>query len=442
MKLTSLLLSCALLATATAQAQTSNWIIDSLSVGANYASNIYYSLETGSKKVVAANNWHIGFSTSRTNAAMITNSAENGVTLYRLAADTSLFGTDLKQALDSTIVTSSFPYYNSNTTWETGAFNQGNTGGFNYGWGDYRMVDHNVYGNKIFGMIIGSDTFQIFIEKKLTAATLANSPKTIFKYANIDGTNVVTDTFEAGTADFTGQNFAYYNFMTKQSVSREPKTAEWDFLFTSYNDDDIIADSTWYKVFGLLTNKKTSVAKYVVENFAAHDTLNYQTLPLVYSDSINAIGRSWKIGTRATNDSNSYFVKAQSGNIWQVVFTAHTSGLDTANPGLVVLQKRLVYEVPDTSTSIKNIDVLNQLVIAPNPVTNGQTYLLTDASKNIDNATLSITDINGRVISQKQTQIKAGFYQMPIQVGHLNKGLYIISVAAEGWNKSTKMVIK
>jgi len=56
MRLKSLLLSGALLTTAIANAQTANWTIDTLSVGAGYATNVYYNLENSNKVLAPANN--------------------------------------------------------------------------------------------------------------------------------------------------------------------------------------------------------------------------------------------------------------------------------------------------------------------------------------------------------------------------------------------------
>jgi hypothetical protein len=48
-----------LLISQVAIAQT--WVFDSVSTGASYANDVYYSMSNGTTKTVANNNWHIAF---------------------------------------------------------------------------------------------------------------------------------------------------------------------------------------------------------------------------------------------------------------------------------------------------------------------------------------------------------------------------------------------
>lgn len=448
MKIKNLLLSGAILGTAmTGQAQ--QWTVDTLHTGTGYLNNVYYSLENGSAKESAGDNWHLGFSTARMSASILTNSADKSCKLYVLGNDTLAFGTDLTAALTTAITNDPMSLYNSNATWEVGAFNQ-NAGGtqFDYGWGEYNMNTHLVKAKAVYALITATDTFQILISSKDGLSGTTNAPVYVFKYAQLDGTAPVTKTLEAGVAAYTGQNYVYYNIETDQFLSREPKGTDWDFVFTNYNDESVVMGSSLYKVFGILLNSGTELAKYSVADFVAHDTLDQSKLSLEYIDTTNAFGyNKWKfagMNGAGAYDTVSWFVKVQSGDIWQLVYTDFVSGSAsvTVNPGMVVLQKRKVYEVPvDTTHSVNDLNVhINALVVAPNPSVNGTTNLVIDAKATINNVSVQIVDLGGRVVSATAMQIREGFNQYPVQVQNLNSGLYFIRVEGEGVYQTIKFV--
>jgi hypothetical protein len=83
-----------------AQAQSNPaWIHDTIATGAGYANNVYYSLEKGITSEADAKAWDLGFSMAKMDAGILTNSADNGILLYRLDVDTAQLGSDLTAAL-------------------------------------------------------------------------------------------------------------------------------------------------------------------------------------------------------------------------------------------------------------------------------------------------------------------------------------------------------
>lgn len=445
MKIKTLLLSGALLGAAmTGQAQ---WTIDTLHTGTGYLNNVYYSLANGSAKESPADNWHLAFSTARMSASILTNSADKSCKLYVLGNDTTVFGTNLTAALTTAIANDPMSLYNSNATWEVGAFNQ-NAGGtqFDYGWGEYNMNTHLVKAKAVYALITSTDTFQVLISSKDGLSGTPNAPVYVFKYAQLDGTAPVTKTLESGVAAYAGQNYVYYNIESDAFLSREPKGTDWDFVFTNYNDESVVMGNALYKVFGILLNSGTELSKYAVEDFVAHDTLDQSKLNLRYTDTTNAFGyNKWKFAGMSgagAYDTLSWFVKVQNGDIWQVVYTDFVSASAAVNPGMVVLQKRRVYEAPvDTSQSVNDLNMnINALVVAPNPAVNGMTHLVIDAKTTINNVMVQIVDMSGRVVSASPMQIRQGFNQYPVQVQNLNTGMYFIRVEGEGVHKTIKFV--
>lgn len=445
MKLKSLLLaSAALGATLSANAQ---WTIDTIHSGSGYKTNVYYSLANGIAGDADADNWHIGFSAVKMSASILTNSADMACKLWALDVDTTDFGTDLTTAINDAIALDSMSLYNSNYTWENGAFNQNaGSSSIDYGWGEYDANTHLVIGKTIFGLITATDTYQVYIISKDGNSTTTNAPVYAFSIARIDGTNPITHTLELGVNTYEGQNYAYYNVVTDQFLSREPKGEDWDLLFTRYNDASQISNNSWYPVFGILMNNNVEVAQISVDTLPEHDTIYNEELSLTFNDSINAFGyNKWKhadMNGAIAYDTVSWFVKVQNGDIWQVVFTDFVSGSAATNPGMVVLQKQLVYEYQDTTINIQKIETFGNVVIAPNPSNSGSTNILIDATKDINNAMIFVTDINGRIVKSFNKNITKGFHQIRLDVSSFTSGLYFINIQAEGTLQSHKLMIK
>ncbi|OJV54629.1 MAG: hypothetical protein BGO31_06580 [Bacteroidetes bacterium 43-16] len=416
-----------------ANAQT--WEHDTVITGTGYMTNVYYSLENGTAGTAAADNWHLGLSASRFSEAIITNSADKSVRIFELASDTADYGDNLTTALSTAITAHPMSLYNSNINWSKGAFNQGTAP---YGWATYDGGTHWLVGTKIFGLITGTDTLQAFIKEKQTTPAGA-SPVYVIKTAKIDGTNAQTYTINASAS--AGRNFTYMNILTGATLEREPLSADWDFLFTNYNDAAVVFQNTQYKVFGILNNDGVEVAKVDTVD-TEFDNLDYTTY--TYDTSITSIGRAWKAsGQNGTvvEDSLTYFIKVNNGDVWQIVFTAHNSGTAATDPGLAAFKKRKVFAAPvDTGTSVKNINNnIGMLTVAPNPAGNIANIVL-DAKANLGAITVSITDINGRTVQSFTKNINAGFQQLPINLNGLATGMYIIRLNGASINTATKLI--
>ncbi len=440
MKLKTLLLTGAVIGTTlSANAQ---WEVDTLHTEADYLNNVYYSLANGIAGEADADNWHLGFSIEKFSASIITNGAYNGCQLWVLDADTTDFGTDLTTALDDAFALNPTALYNSNATWEVGAFNQ-NAGSAisDYGWGEYNSTTHLITGSTIYGLVTATDTYQIFISVKNGLSSTTNAPVYIFNIAQLDGTSPITKTLEAGTTTYEGQKFAYYNIETDQFLSREPKSEDWDLLFTKYNEETMGG----YGVFGILVNSGIEVAKISVDTFPDHDTLYSEDLTLEFNDTMNVFSYNWKTTSSGGSayDTVSWFVKVQNGDIWQLVFTDFVSGLEATNPGMVALQKQLVYEAPpDTGINIAKIETFGNIAIAPNPTVSNATNILIDAVRDINNTAIFVTDINGRVVKSFNKNFTKGFHQLRLDVSNLTSGLYLINIQAEGTTQSHKLMVK
>lgn len=430
-----------------ANAQTGNWVKDTIVTQYKYQNNVYYSFEKGIAKEAAANTWHIAFSKNRLDAGILANSADNRVKVFELAGvDKDSFGTDLTLALTESIQTNPMPYYNSNTSWEIGAFNRGSVASFDYGWGSYDGNDHWVYGTRVYGIVTPTDTFQFFVSVKKTTV-VANAPVYDFNFAKIDGSNNTNKVIELGQGQFGTQNYVYYNLLNDSLFAREPDTENWDILFTNYNDSNVVFGDEWYSVFGVYNNKNVNITR--VDTAAAEiSNLDYTKYTLD-NKQINNIGRAWKqagAGGVVVFDSITYFAKVENGDIWQLQFLHHISGGDTTVPaeaGLVAFQKRKVYSVPDTNVSVNNInETITNVVLAPNPTQNGYTNIVIDSKNNIALATINIVNITGKVVATKLSQLQQGLTAIQLPVANYPAGIYFVQVQIAGEMKTQKLIIK
>lgn len=277
-----------------------------ISLGANYANDIYYSLANGVVATVDRKEWDIAFYTDSRASTILTNDG-NGIKLYVAEVKT--------EWENVSAITDAYLLYNtySDTTWQNGAFDKGKNGDmFDYGWGFYDMATHTVVGDSIHVIELADGTIKkLFIEKRDAATSSYH-----IKYANLDGSDEVTEIIN--TADHTDKNFIHYSLKNKTVVSHEPDKNTWDLMFTKYYDV-----SETYIVMGALANEGTMIAQ--VDNTTS-DNNDYQTAN--YSKVVNTIGSDWKAYDMSSHSFNLvndrvYFIKDNNGSYHKLYFTAY-----------------------------------------------------------------------------------------------------------------------
>jgi SprB repeat/HmuY protein len=279
----------------------------SLSMGAGYANDVFFSLTTGVVKEEERANWDIGFYTNPQSSSIITNGGQ-GVVLYTYpngaAADWA--------TVDTAGLATWTPMYNNvaDTTWQNGAFDRNALGHPDYGWGVYSMTSHDVYGDSIFIIKVGDNYKKLYIEAR---EAMTNS--FVFKYADLDGYNEQNVTLACG--DYIGKNFIYYSFTMNTFIDREPAKDSWDLVFTKYYDESIP-----YIVTGVLTNNDVQVAEL---HDVDTETDDYSSAE--FSKVISVIGSDWKefdMGSMSYTilDNLVYFIKDRDGDYYKIVFTS------------------------------------------------------------------------------------------------------------------------
>ncbi len=461
MKLKYTLAVGALALTTAAQAQT--WIKDTVSMGVGYANSVYYSLANGiSGAPVPDNNWHFGVQALNamadqhggvgiwTNEATKTGAVVKLYSLHKQGTVSFLTAT----AADTVGMTGTAKQlHNDTSTYAMGAFNAGATGGsnpsagINYGWGNYSSNSqggfpaHSVVGDSLYlltlnqggGMGAPATVTGTYI---VWPRALANGNQWTL-YVKDLATNTI-DTLGVSIAGATTL-FKYYNLTTKTWSDREPNKNSWDIVFSNFMD--LYGTYGLQGVTGVLSNYNIKVAQ--ADNVAPNSA-DYNNFASAYSEDIHTIGSDWKAVNMTTfkydiKANQSWFIKLTNGDIWQIYFDMFDK--DAANNQKVALQKRKVYTAPVTGIVDANQFVSN-VVVAPNPVTNGQANLLVDAKQTIRDTKIIVTDLSGRVVLQTTKTINAGFQQLRLDVSNYTSGLYMINLAGEGWNSVQKVVVR
>ncbi|MFT3885823.1 MAG: T9SS type A sorting domain-containing protein [Flavobacteriales bacterium] len=395
MRITTALFSALLFSAAQAQ----ETVTVSLTPGS--AEQLWYSLTDGTQGHTALAGWDLAFEINGgSNAAVLVNTAGQDH-VYQ-----SPYTVAQWDALDTNGLADSWvELQNSDTTWSVGALNQNLNGPFDLGWGVYNMATHVVAGDSIFVVKLSNGDW-----KKLRVDGLSSGTYT-FTYADLDGG--MEQTGSITKSNYPGKNFAYWSMTTNAAIDREPVSSSWDLLFTKYYTDLGIM---WYSVTGVLQNKGVEVAQVggVPPSEASPDGA-------VYSTDIHTIGHDWKnysfsAGAYVVSDTLTYFVKDVHSNLWKVVFTAFTS-----STGDFTFTKELVGH-----TGITEQAAAGQVVVYPNPVSNGQAQLVLDVPAT--QADVLVYDLSGKQVISTRFGGLTPLTVRSMDVSALTAGTYVLRV--------------
>lgn len=401
------------------QAQVVN---DSVQMGADYPNQVYYQLEMQTKTPVpfaGSGGWDIGFQTTLMNASII--SDENTILVYKAPnADSSQYAT-----LDTAGYASWPQLYNSDTTWDKGAFNMQAdlSNPFDFGWGIYDFNTHAVYGDSLFVVEKGNDLYKLWIRKKTAAGDY------IIRYANITSGGADID-LTIPAAAYSSKNFVYLNLENPATIDPEPVSIEWDILFTRYYTY-IPFPGVYYPVIGVFSNTGVTAAKaYPVDV----STVSYTDYTGMLSPNLSAIGWDWKVFDMYIFqyyivDSLIYFIKGKNNNIYSLRFT----GFDD-NTGTISFQ---------TENFLTSVDEMNhdisQAVVYPNP-SGTQTTIVYDAKTNAK-VDAQLFDVSGRKVMQTFFVARQGLNHETISLPALSQGIYQLVLNTGTQKLNLKVVV-
>ncbi len=384
-----------------------------------YTDEVYWSLPSGNAGSFPINGWELAFRLGLQTSSIFINSA-NGVSLYQVPnTDTSGWAT-----LDTTGITSWKELFNSDTSWEYGAFDISSTGFPDYSWGDYDFNTHIVTGDSLYIIKLNSSTFKkLWIIKK-------DFGNWTFRYANLDNSEEVTVTING--SDFPNKNFAYYSITNSQALSSEPDNTTWDLLFTRYLTL-LPPDNTPYLVTGVLTNVGVETAEAHPVDLSTVNLSNYTDS---FTSNISEIGYDWKYFDMSVNqyfveDSLCYFVKSINSDIYKIVFKSF-EGSSTGN---------ISWEQTFLLTSISPLQQqLESASIFPNPVTN-YFDLIFYARESLSNVNVEVYNVDGRRVMHTNIDAHQGFNQKQLSLPELASGVYLVNISTLNDGINLKMVV-
>ncbi len=395
-------------------AQTNSYTI---SMGPNYANQIFFSMQNGEIANVNNEDWDIAFSTDAFSSTIRINDGK-GVELYTYHLGDTSSWININNSITNNLTN---PMYNSDSDWSIGAFDVNTTTGLDYGWGVYSMVSHNIIGDSLFIIkTINGNYKKLWMESK-------SSGDYFFKYANIDGSNLVNQTVSA--SNYGSKNLIYFSLDQNTIIDREPDSNLWDITFTKYITDYPSPQGGMvpYPVTGVLSNNNIEIAKAT----GIANPMSYTDYSLhAFETDINSIGYDWKSyqGTYVIDVNRCYFVRDLSQNIWRIIF----SGFDGMSTGNIEFNTTLV-----SNTSSKNIKGVNTFEVFPNP-TNGNTNLIYDveSKENI----VEIYNMTGEKI-YTHSLLSNGLQTLELPTNYISKGIYFVIITDNKNTLSRKKLI-
>ncbi len=394
-------------------------IIDTVSLGAGYANQKWYSLQNDEQGLAPKNNWDLAFDPSGFGTSIHINSV-NGIMLWTYPqSDTSGWAT-----VDTSGISTWKAKYNSDTSWVLGAFDKGaiTSNANDVGWGIYNSITHIITGDSIFVIKLSNGSY-----KKLWIINATGTAYN-FKYADLNGSNLQTQVLNKST--YSNKNFGYFSIQNNTALDREPVvSANWDLLFTQYT----AFVPTPYTVSGVLSNKGVKVAQ--ADNVSSPSTFN-NWFAQSYNTAIDGIGYDWKAFTSSWSIAQDtvYFVKSKTGDIWKLRFTGFGGG---SNGNYIFSKEKL------STVGIKTNNELNPAAVSiyPNPTAGNNVTVLYDLEKNYNTAELSLIDITGKLITQETLNNTIGFYSHSINTQNLKPGVYVVSVKLNNSTIQQKLII-
>lgn len=406
-----------------------------IDMGAGYANQVWFSLETGLVKAEPKDNWDLAFEVPR--AAGIRINSVMGAQLWHVPFES---WNEVGEALDTTGMADNWEeQYNSLVTWDIGAFNMGMDGNnqtLDFGWGQYNFAFHQTEGSELFVLKTTNDEYkQVFIE-------LQTGDYYDIVYCDIDGSNLVETRIDK--ENLPTKNFNYFSFSTGEAIDREPNTADWHLSFGQYLGFAPFGDGTFipYALSGVQSNFGINTLELQGVDPMTVDTPEFSIE--TFTDSITAIGSDWKQFEPQTGfvipEDLVYFVadvRLDSANptMYKVYFTAF-GGSSTGKATMMV-------EGIPTSVIENGTDISGHFSIYPNIIDQGNNInLIINEFKSLESAVVSIVDITGQEVYTRNIDNINGFSNFPLNSSNLSSGMYFVNLKTNNSVVTQKLIIK
>ena len=379
------------------------------------AMDVYYDFESGSKVELDRATWDIGLTTDMRGASIIINE-NGGVELFLYSTDTADW---------STVDTAGFDFdnvYNSESTWNAGAFANQGTVHPDYGWGIYDMNRHDINGNRLFILKTKEGDFLKVVIDQM-------SPTGIYKFrtASLDGSNLEVCEYAKTTPESMGKNFALLDLDGGDFVFDNPAAREWDLLFTKYITTVMQGPVTMdLAVGGVKINAGCEVAQRDGMDVSSDDTSG-----LMWNTNITEIGYDWKSFNRGTfvydiTADQTFFVRTKNGAVYKLWFTDYS--VSSANYYFNTKQ------IKEGTLSANKIAKLNTTVY-PNPTKDVLNI------NNNENEALTISLVNIQGVEVLNSTVSANATQT-ISTTDLAKGVYFLQLSTSNTRNTQRVIFE
>lgn len=404
---------------------------DSVSMNIGTTVDVFYNLANGKKDTVSNRNWHLAFSVRNAQPPLRTMQAST--VLINEGRGVSIYESNQTFASWSTFDTTGWKAwptaFNSDSTWDIGAFNKNRNlaNPFDYGWGTYDMTSRDVSGSKVFLIAVDNPQNPFGAStgfRKVSIQKIAYDSMWVFTISKLDGTDSNTVTIKK--KDFAGKLFAYYNMNSNTVIDREPVLAkDWNLLFTRYKALVTLGPTTiMYPVAGVIQNNNTMA--YKVQGDSAN-SFKYDTLKFV--SKIRTIDWDWKVITTApgawpVKDSLVYFTRV-ANKINKIKFTSYYAGTD---------RQSIVFNKSEYAGLSVNETVKNKLQVSvyPNPANEN---IFVSLNSNVKLAQVTISNLSGKALIS--TEITA---DNKVDVSSLPIGMYSLTIATNNGIETVKFI--
>lgn len=396
-------------------------VVDTVSIGAGYSNQVWYSLSDDEQGTAAKAEWDLGFDLSPQGFSILLNPSTGILAWTYPAGDTSDWA-----SIDTTGLSTWSGINNSDTSWALGAFSNyvNPNDPFDVGWGIYSLFTHYVTGDSLYIVKLANGDY-----KKLWIEGLAAGTYT-FRHADLNGNNEVSQSITKST--YGGKTFVYYAIAGDQILDREPAAADWDLMFGQYTTYIPIP----YLVTGVLSKPGVNVAQADgIGNVNTYTSYGAHT----FTNQMNEIGYDWKAfggGGWVITDSLVYFVGRTNGEIWKMVFT----GFGGSSTGDFIFSKEKLASVG--TVELGNV-AQNEVFVYPNPsAQGGQAQLVYRLAPSATAGSLKVIDMAGRVVLSKSINAGGSLQTLSLETANLQAGIYTILLESNGRRAVTKWSVQ
>jgi len=397
-KLKLILAAVAMIATSAAYSQTT------VTMGAGYTDDVYYSMKNGITGIAPRAEWDLGFYTNILSAGIIVNDGSGIELKLYPKADTSGW-----MSIDTNGMSEWPVLYNGEDSWENGAFNRHGSGMLDYGWGVYNMQSHEVLGDSLYIIKLQDGTYKkLWIVRKVSVEN-----KYVIRYADLDNSH--DKVRELMNNNFTDYNFAYFDFADESFFDREPPKEDWDIVFTKYQA--LQPQGVYYPVVGVFNNVNVPANRFhpVTLDFTDWFSQPFDSAKVV-------IGYDWKYFDLSAfqwnlEDSLVFFINDREGDIYKLFFTYFAG----TTSGEIQFDDEVI-SVLDLDEPLAD-DI--KLMLAPNPA--GSFVRLSWSRDLGSEISVRVYDLSGKeVLSQEISN--GGQTSTRLDIGALKEGMYLVSL--------------